>query len=144
VACMGEERKGGDRDFVGKTKRKRPLEDWGIDRRIRADGPGDWLGWGLNGFSWLRIGAVAGSCKYGDDPAGSGATESVSLHSTCFEFSCLIIRSYCNYSMRSYKGTHSIVTLQFCSVQWTLLRLPGQNIRCRCWRELCPGRVRSR
>jgi hypothetical protein len=27
VACMGEERKGGDRDFVGKTKRKRPLED---------------------------------------------------------------------------------------------------------------------
>jgi hypothetical protein len=53
------------------------LEDRGVDGSIRSNGTeGDWLGvWG--GSSWLRIGTGGGFCKYGDEPSGSGATDSV-------------------------------------------------------------------
>jgi hypothetical protein len=74
VARMGEERKG-YRVLVGKPERKRPLrrprhrwED-GIRMDLRE------IGWG--DVVWILL-AQAGSCKYGDEPAGSGATELVS------------------------------------------------------------------
>jgi hypothetical protein len=40
---------------------------------LRETGLGVWIG-----FDWLRIGKVAGSCEYGDEASGSGATELVS------------------------------------------------------------------
>jgi hypothetical protein len=38
---------------------------------------GNWLGGVKSGSSWLRMGPVADTCEYGDEPAGSGATELV-------------------------------------------------------------------
>jgi hypothetical protein len=54
------------------------LEDQGVDGRMGSE-------WILGrfarrvwcGFRWLRLGSVAGFCKYGDKPAGSGATDLV-------------------------------------------------------------------
>jgi hypothetical protein len=74
---MGEEMKV-YRVFMGKPEGKRPL---GRPRHRWEDGIRMdlreicrvWIG-----FSWLRIRTGAGSCKYGDETAGSGATESVS------------------------------------------------------------------
>jgi hypothetical protein len=37
------------------------------------------VGWGVwSGFSWLKIGSLAGCCECGDEPSGSGAMELVS------------------------------------------------------------------
>jgi hypothetical protein len=69
VARMGEERKV-YRVLVGKPEGKRPLgrsrsrwED-GIRMDLREIGVGG--GGFLSGSSWLRIGAMVVSCKYGD------------------------------------------------------------------------------
>jgi hypothetical protein len=36
------------------------------------------IGWGLwSGFSWLRMGPLAGCCVYGDEPSSSVTTELV-------------------------------------------------------------------
>jgi hypothetical protein len=52
------------------------LEDQGVDERIGSKWIfGRWAGGIWIGFSWIRI----GSCKYGDEPAGSGATKLVIL-----------------------------------------------------------------
>jgi hypothetical protein len=71
VARMGE-RRGAYRALVGKPEGRRPLgrprrrwEDnikWNCER---LDG-GAWTG-----LIWLRMGQVAGSCVYGDEPSGS-------------------------------------------------------------------------
>jgi hypothetical protein len=67
------------RVLVGKPKGKtllgRPRHRWecGIRMDLGEIGGGVW-----SGFSWLRIGLVAGSCKYGDEPSGSGTTQLVS------------------------------------------------------------------
>jgi hypothetical protein len=64
--------------FGGKARKKkllgRPRSSWedGIKMDLRE------MGWGVwSGFSWLRIGTVAGSCVCGDEPSVSGATEFV-------------------------------------------------------------------
>jgi hypothetical protein len=72
VACMREGRNA-YRVFVGKPEGKRPLERprhrW--DNGIKMD-LGE-VGWGVwSGFTWLRIGPLAGSCECGDEPSGSG------------------------------------------------------------------------
>jgi hypothetical protein len=60
--------------LVGNPEGKRPLE------RLRRR----WMGsdWRLTGgVRWIHLaqdGLAAGSCEYGDGPAGSGTTESVS------------------------------------------------------------------
>jgi hypothetical protein len=62
--------------LVGKPEGRRPSgrlrRKWedGIKMDLRA----------LAGSSWLRIGSVADSCKYDDEPAGSGAKELVMSH----------------------------------------------------------------
>jgi hypothetical protein len=70
MARMGEDRKVYE-VLAGKPKEKFPLErprrSWEVGLRVQS------------GFSWLRIGPVAGSCKYGDETAGSGATELVTV-----------------------------------------------------------------
>jgi hypothetical protein len=79
VARMGEGRIM-YRVLVGKPEGKRPLgrrrrrwED-GIKMNLRE------IGWGVwSGFTWFRIGFLAGSCECGDEPSGSGATELVSF-----------------------------------------------------------------
>jgi hypothetical protein len=68
--------------LVGKPEGRRPSgrlrrrwED-GIKMDLRL-----WLEGGVqNGSSWLRIGSAADSCKYDDEPAGSGAMELVMSH----------------------------------------------------------------
>jgi hypothetical protein len=61
--------------LVGKPMGKRPIGRprcrWD-QNELRDSG---WLGGGWSGFSWLRIGPVTDSCKYGEEPSGSGATE---------------------------------------------------------------------
>jgi hypothetical protein len=65
--------------LVGKTEGKGPLERprrrWenGIKMDLREIGLGMW-----SGFTWLRIGNVAGCCECGDEPSGSVPTELVS------------------------------------------------------------------
>jgi hypothetical protein len=61
------------RIFMGNREGKRPLlkprrrwED-GI-RMVLRD-----IGWGS--VDWIQLDPVAGSCEYGDEPSGSGATE---------------------------------------------------------------------
>jgi hypothetical protein len=72
VACMREGRNV-YRVFVGKPEGKRPLERrrhrWedGIKMDLGEVGWGVWIG-----FTWLRIGPLAGSCECGDEPSGSG------------------------------------------------------------------------
>jgi hypothetical protein len=69
VARMGEECVQG---FDGKARRKYHLEDQGVDG-IRMDLRE--IGWGsVDWIQWLRIVTLAGSCEYGDEPSGSGAT----------------------------------------------------------------------
>jgi hypothetical protein len=68
VACMGDERKA-YKVFVGKPEGKRPLER----PRRRWEG-GIRMDLSENGSCWLMIGAVAGCCDCGDEPAGSGST----------------------------------------------------------------------
>jgi hypothetical protein len=77
VARIGDGRKV-YKVLVGKPEGKRPL---GKPRRIWED----WIrmdrretGWGVwSGSSWLRIGPLARTCKYGDESSGSGATDLV-------------------------------------------------------------------
>jgi hypothetical protein len=68
---MGD-RRGVYRDMVGKPEGKRPLgrprhrwED-NIKMDFRKWDVGVWTG-----FSWLRIGKVAGTCECGNEPLGS-------------------------------------------------------------------------
>jgi hypothetical protein len=76
VALMGEDRKV-YKVLVGKTKRKEPIGrprhrwDYGIRMDLRE------IGWGCRVDS-AGQGPVTGSCKYSDEPSGSGATELVS------------------------------------------------------------------
>jgi hypothetical protein len=67
------------RVLMGKKKGKRslgkPRRRWedGIRMDLRE------IGWGS--VDWIQLaqeGPVAGSCEYGDEPSGSGATELVS------------------------------------------------------------------
>jgi hypothetical protein len=77
VARMGEERKL-YRVLVGKSEGKKPL---GRPRRRWEDG----IKMDLKEISWgyrvepfgSGLAPVAGSCEYGDEPAGSGATDLV-------------------------------------------------------------------
>jgi hypothetical protein len=59
-------------------KEREHSEDRDVDGRMGSE----WILGRLDGGvwstpSWLRIGPVAGSCKYGDEPVGSGAMELV-------------------------------------------------------------------
>jgi hypothetical protein len=77
VARMGEGRNV-YRVLVGKPEGKIPI---GRPRRRSEDGIwtlGRLVGGVWSGFTWLRIGILAGSCEFGDEPSGSGATELVS------------------------------------------------------------------
>jgi hypothetical protein len=72
LARIGQERKA-YRFLVGKLEGKRPLGRprcrW--EDRLTMD---LWrLAGGVSGFIWLKIGPVAGSCKYGDKPSGSAS-----------------------------------------------------------------------
>jgi hypothetical protein len=71
------ERRNVYRVLVGKPKGKRPRRRWedGIKLDLRETG---W-GWGWSGFTWLRIGILAGCCECGDEPSGSGTMELVSM-----------------------------------------------------------------
>jgi hypothetical protein len=76
MACVGEERKR-YRILVEKPEGK---EDRGVYGRMGSEWILGRLAGGVkSGSSWLRIGIGGGSCKYGDEPAGSGATELVSV-----------------------------------------------------------------
>jgi hypothetical protein len=68
VTRMGEERKV---YREGKRPLASPRCEW-------EDGIRMVLGEVWSGSNWLRIGAGGGSCEYGDEPAGSGATDLVS------------------------------------------------------------------
>jgi hypothetical protein len=77
VALMGEEMNM-YRVLVGMPEERDHLEYRGVDGMMVSE----WMLWRLAGgvwsaSSWFRIGPVAGSCKYGDEPAVSGATELV-------------------------------------------------------------------
>jgi hypothetical protein len=75
VARMGEERNM-YRVLMGKPEGKRPLER---PRRRWKDGIRmDWLGECRLDPVGSGYRQVAGSCEYGDEPSGSGATELVS------------------------------------------------------------------
>jgi len=71
VARMGQGRVV-HRVLVGRPEGKRPLgrprRRWGIILRwiFRK-----WAGVVRTGWIWLRIGQVAGTCEYGDEPSGS-------------------------------------------------------------------------
>jgi hypothetical protein len=75
MARMGEERKV-NRVLLGKLERKNHLEDQDVDGSM---GPVWILGRLAGGCRVDPVGSgwgpVAGSCKYGDEPAGSGATK---------------------------------------------------------------------
>jgi hypothetical protein len=76
VARMGEEREV-YKVLVGNPEGKSPLE------RLRRRWMGsEWiLGRLTGGVRWIHLaqdGLAAGSCEYGDGPAGSGTTELVS------------------------------------------------------------------
>jgi hypothetical protein len=61
------------RVLMGKSEGKRPL---GRPRRRWEDGIRMDLrkiGWGS--VDWIQLAPAAGSCEYGDEPSGSGATE---------------------------------------------------------------------
>jgi hypothetical protein len=73
MARMGEEREV-YRVLLGKPEGRkpfgRPRHRWDDGIRINLRD----TDWGVkSGFSWIKIGPVAGSCKYGDEPSGSGA-----------------------------------------------------------------------
>ena len=71
VARMGEGR-GVHRVLIGKPEGKRPLGDPDVDGRIILRWIfGKWEGVVGTGWSWLRIGTLAGACGYGDEPSGS-------------------------------------------------------------------------
>jgi hypothetical protein len=77
VACVREDRKL-YRVLVGRPKENRllgrPRRRWEdvIRKNLREIGCGIW-----SGFSWLRIGPVAGCFEHGDEPSVSGPTELV-------------------------------------------------------------------
>jgi hypothetical protein len=66
------------RVLMGRPEGKRPpgrtRRRWvdGIKTDLREIG---WGGW--SGFSWFRIGSLAGCCDFGDENSGSGSTEFV-------------------------------------------------------------------
>ena len=71
MARIGEDR-GVHRMLVEKPEGKRPLGDQDVDGRIILR----WIFRKLEGFmgtgwSWLRIGRVAGTCGYGEEVSGS-------------------------------------------------------------------------
>jgi hypothetical protein len=72
---MGEERMV-YRVLMERPEGKRPF---GRPRRRWEDGikKGDWLGECRLDPAGSGLGPVAGSCEYGDEPSGSGATELV-------------------------------------------------------------------
>jgi hypothetical protein len=80
VVCMGQVRNE-HRVLVGKPEGKTPLgrprRRWevGIKMDLRKIG---WGGGGVVNSPGLRRGPLAGFCKSGDDPSGSGATKLVS------------------------------------------------------------------
>jgi hypothetical protein len=66
---------------------------YNLERRLAG-----WGGGVLKGSSWFRIGAGGGSCKYGHEPAGSGATDLVIIltyfhqdHLKMYSFHSLVI-----------------------------------------------------
>jgi hypothetical protein len=77
VARMGEGRNV-YRVLVGKPEGKIHLEDQVVDGRMGSEWTLGRLVGVWSGFTWLRIGPLAGSCECCDEPSGSGATDLVS------------------------------------------------------------------
>jgi hypothetical protein len=63
------------RFWWGSLKARDHSKDRGVGGRMGSQLILGRLAGGWSGFSWLRIGPVAGSCEYGDEPSGSSSIE---------------------------------------------------------------------